>query len=149
MSRRTTAISSHPDHLPQTLWRTARTALHADAERGRYSVWNHSDFFPGLSILLATLAYEDAHPRLIPVEPMVPAGRNPYRLPNKTRGHDSPRELWIKCSVSMLIVSLLSLLYRLVPLKPRTTSTSKRWCNERMVIPPHCTEFVPHLQIHP
>jgi len=74
---------------------------------------------------------------------------DPLPVPNRNNVHQVCVELWIKCSVSMLIVSLLSLLYRLVPLKPRTTSTSKRSCNERMVIPPHCAEFIPHLQIHP
>jgi len=82
---------------PQTLWRTARTALRADAERGRHSVWksfDHSDFFPGLGILLATLAHEYAHLRLIPVEPAShgPRREKPIQTPKQNQKPRQPPE---------------------------------------------------------
>ena len=82
---------------PQTLWRAARTALRADAERGRHSVWksfDHSDFFPGLGILLATLAHEDAHLQCIPVEPIsyYPRRAKPIQTPKPNQKPRHPPE---------------------------------------------------------
>ena len=83
-------------------------ALYADAERGRYPVWqsfDHPDFFPGSGILFVTVTVcycpspKMDHLQLISIPLKPPTGgflsqdRIPHKLSSQIRGHDyTPNE---------------------------------------------------------
>ena len=79
-------------------------ALYADAERGRYPVWqsfDHPDYFPGSGVLFVTVTVRPPSPemdysQLIAVDDhpkgrFLSPDRNPHRLPSKIRDHDDPQ----------------------------------------------------------